>query len=100
MFRALKTEDYQLLRQCVNEKNKVSNLNSTWGPHTNMTPLVIAIMRNDLKAIEEIVSPHSLRVASNRFSLNRDNLNPFRPGNPTGISNTETEKRYLYIQRV
>ena len=65
MFRAINNQDYKLLRMCVNEKSKVANINSTWGLHKNITPLVQAILLNDIEAIKEIVRPHSVKQGPN-----------------------------------
>lgn len=58
---------------CINEKNKVSNVNSPWGVHANYTPLVKAILANDLEAVKEFVRPHSIKPGQN-FDSERTNL--------------------------
>ena len=58
VHRAVFTKDYKLLKKCIEARSVISSINDAWGPDCNDTPISIAFMMGDLKALEFILKPN------------------------------------------
>ena len=85
VHRAAMTGNGELMKLCVNEKKKITNLNAYWSPEVQRTAVEILLERGDHQLVEILLRPKLKPAAHQSYADAREHL----------LSGRDTDDPYL-----
>ena len=74
VHRAAMTGNVELLRQCILDKRKITNLNAWWSPEVQQTPVEILLERGDARLLETLLRPKLQPAKHQSYAEAREHL--------------------------